>query len=314
MSEYQLHLPDIRERAIAAFLGFAIGDALGATSEFMTPSEVRSQYGVLKEIRGGGWLHLPAGAITDDTEMSLCIARSLVTVGFSPVDIADRFVAWLKTRPRDVGGTCRRGIRRYITEGSVFAERNDADAGNGAAMRVTPVALATLGDSQLFCDWVLQQAHITHHHPLSDSACVLIGQLIHLALAGHAKSRLVALTQSFLERFPVFGYDRHDGYCSAYVVDTMRTVLQAFFTTRNFEECLVTTVNRGGDADTAGAIAGAIAGAYYGLESIPKRWKKALDPNVASDIRSLSGQLVELSPAARGTQPMVIERGFALRP
>ena len=62
----------------------------------------------------------------------------------------------------------------------------------------------------------------------------------------------------------------------------MQAVFQAFFGTDVFEDCLIDVVNRGGDADTTGAIAGMLAGARYGLEAIPARWLKALDPQVAS--------------------------------
>jgi ADP-ribosyl-[dinitrogen reductase] hydrolase len=44
------------ERALAAYLGFAIGDALGATVEFMTRGEIAAAYGVHRHIIGGGWL------------------------------------------------------------------------------------------------------------------------------------------------------------------------------------------------------------------------------------------------------------------
>ena len=76
----------------------------------------------------------------------------------------------------------------------------------------------------------------------------------------------------------------------------MRTALHAFFSTRGFEECLVETVNRGDDADTTAAIAGAIAGARYGLEAIPGRWLRALDPSLREELSSLALRLVELSP------------------
>jgi ADP-ribosyl-[dinitrogen reductase] hydrolase len=55
-------------------------------------------------------------------------------------------------------------------------------------------------------------------------------------------------------------------------------VLQALLSTDSFEACLVDVVNRGGDADTTGAIAGMLAGALYGRESLPGRWLRALDP------------------------------------
>lgn len=289
---------------MAAFMGFAIGDALGATTEFMTPGEIRAQFGVLKDILGGGWLRLPAGAVTDDTEMSLCVARSIASAGYSTRDVADRFVTWLKSKPRDVGGTCRRGIRRYLLEGTLSAQPNDLDGGNGAAMRMTPVAIATLGDSDALVIQALEQAHITHHHPLSDAACVLLGQLVQLALVGHGMDRLLRLTRDFVLEYPALDYTGRDLVCSAYIGDTMRVVLSGLFSTRTFEDCIVRVVNQGGDADTAGAIAGAIAGAYYGPNEIPSRWLKRLDPAVRSEVEYLALALVDRSPVASRSGPV----------
>ena len=84
-----------------------------------------------------------------------------------------------------------------------------------------------------------------------------------------------------VKQHPVFAYDRKR--CdnpSGYIIDTMHAVFQSFFATENFEDCLTDIVNRGGDADTTGAIAGMLAGACYGMEAIPKRWLKALDENI----------------------------------
>ena len=75
-------------------------------AEFLTRSEVKSKYGRLCDMVGGGWLALRAGQVTDDTQMALCIARSLTAGDWSPADIAERFARWLKSRPVDVGGTC----------------------------------------------------------------------------------------------------------------------------------------------------------------------------------------------------------------
>ena len=58
---------DLLDRALGAYLGLAIGDALGATVEFMRPREIQLQYGVHRDIVGGGWLKLARGQVTDDT-------------------------------------------------------------------------------------------------------------------------------------------------------------------------------------------------------------------------------------------------------
>jgi ADP-ribosyl-[dinitrogen reductase] hydrolase len=144
-----------------ALLGLAIGDALGATVEFMTAGEIQATYGKLRKMVGGGWLRLRPGQVTDDTQMSLCIARSIVDVGHDPEDIARRFVEWYLSKPPDIGNTCRRGIVRFMTRGTVHGSPNEGDAGNGAVMRVAPVALATLANDQLLND--TRRVPGTHH-------------------------------------------------------------------------------------------------------------------------------------------------------
>jgi len=293
-------LDDVRARARAAFLGLALGDALGATVEFMTPAEIRAAYGVHREIVGGGWLRLKPGCVTDDTEMSLCVARALdAAAAWDPRAVADRFAAWLRAGPADVGSTVRKGIRRYMLEGTLEGPPNAGDAGNGAAMRMVPVALATLGDPGLLERRAVEQARITHHHPLSDAACVHVGELVQLACLGRSKGQLRRASQALVGRVPAFRFDPYRGLATGYVVDTLQTVLHFFHATRGFEECLVATVSQGGDADTTGAIAGAIAGAYYGPEELPPRWLRRLDRSLREEIEELAERLVLRSPLAR---------------
>jgi len=288
---------DILSRARAAFLGLALGDALGATTEFMTPAEIRAKYKVHRKIVGGGWLYLKPGKVTDDTEMSLCIARAVAeSGGWDLGAVADHFVAWFKGRPVYIGETCRRGIRRYMRRGELEVPYNEWDAGNGAAMRMAPVALFTLGDDDLLRRCALEQARLTHHHPLSDAACLTIGRMVQQAVLGGDRFALHAQTRELVAECPSFRFNKYSGNATAYVVDTLQTVFHYFFSTASFEECLVGVVNQGGDADTTGAIAGMIAGAFYGSGALPKRWLRKLDPEVRAEADALAGRLVELSP------------------
>ena len=70
------HRREILDRCRAAFLGMALGDALGATTEFLLPGEIRYKYKVHNKIIGGGWLNLKPGQVTDDTQMSYFEYRS----------------------------------------------------------------------------------------------------------------------------------------------------------------------------------------------------------------------------------------------
>ncbi|BDG05899.1 ADP-ribosyl-[dinitrogen reductase] hydrolase [Anaeromyxobacter oryzae] len=293
-------LADVRARARAAFVGLAVGDALGAPVEFMTAAEIRAKHRVHREMTGGGWLHLRPGCFTDDTEMSRCIARAVDAAGgFDLRGIADALSAWMRGRPVDVGSTVRKGLRSYILDGQLETPPNEWDAGNGAAMRTLPVALLALGDEALLDRCQVAQAHLTHNHPFSDAACATLGRMAQLAVLGLSMVRLRREADLLVERFPAFRFEPYRGLATGYVVDTLQTVLHHLFTTRSFEDCLVATVNQGGDADTTGAIAGAVAGAYYGLDGIPRRWLRRMDTAALAELERLAVRLVDLSPLAR---------------
>jgi ADP-ribosyl-[dinitrogen reductase] hydrolase len=85
------------------------------------------------------------------------------------------------------------------------------------------------------------------------------------------------------------------GRTTGYIVHTVSTVFDGFFNTGSYKDCLVRVVDRGGDADTAGALAGQLAGALYGVEGIPRRWLRRLDPAVRQTIEQQTRHLLELS-------------------
>ena len=295
MSALTLH-----DRALGAYLGFAIGDALGATVEFMTKGEIAARYGVHDRIVGGGWLKLAPGKVTDDTEMALALGRSLIRHrGLDPRDLCEEFAAWLKTGPVDVGNTCRRGIRRYLTEGSIAAPYFEGDAGNGAAMRILPLALATFGHPDIAAAWCPAQCHVTHHHPLSDAAALALVRMMHVLLASETKAAARVITEALIEEHRVFRFDPYRGLSSAFVVDTMQTVLHFYFNTASFPECVVLTVNQGGDADTTGALAGMLAGATYGAAAIPSGWLGRLDRAVRAEIYEQTPKLLAIAASLK---------------
>jgi ADP-ribosyl-[dinitrogen reductase] hydrolase len=285
-------------RALGAYLGFAVGDALGATVEFMTPEEIRSQYGVHDRIVGGGWLRLKPGQVTDDTGMSLALGQALIDQpGWDLVAVADAFALWLQGKPVDVGNTCRRGINRYIRHGTLTAPPSKSQAGNGACMRNLPVVLATLADEKSFVDRTLQQCHITHNDPLSDTATLALGNRVRCLLRGGTPNDCRRIADRLVASFPDFGFDPYSGRASDSIVETVQTALHFFFTTDSFPASVTGAVNRGGDAGTTGALAGMLAGARHGASSIPLRWLDQLDLGVKSRIVEQTRSLLELGTA-----------------
>jgi len=297
------------DRALGAYLGFAIGDALGATVEFMRPREIVQQYGVHRDMIGGGWLKLPAGRVTDDTTMSLALGDALLLSGNAGLQafmqgdeavvraIGDSYVNWLKGKPVDCGNTCRRGIQRYLREGTLEGPYNPGDGGNGALMRNLPSALATLGDDQTFEKLSMAQARLTHNHPFSDSATLGLGQLLRLLLNGAQPVTCQQWIAQWIEQNAVFRFDPYRERATAYVVDTVQTVLHFFTRHENFEVAMVATVNQGDDADTTGALLGMLAGARCGASRLPARWLDRLQDATVQAITAQTRGLLELSAA-----------------
>ncbi|MBP9804812.1 MAG: ADP-ribosyl-[dinitrogen reductase] hydrolase [Candidatus Accumulibacter sp.] len=292
----------ILARAEAAYLGLALGDALGATVEFMTPREIVHHFGVHREIVGGGWLKLKPGQVTDDTGMSLALGEAILSSGGDvlPLACARAFDAWMRRKPVDIGNTVRRNLITFRQTDVPVAPPSDHDAGNGAAMRVLPVALATLGQAEAAVRKAVQaQAHVTHHNAISDAVCEFLTLTVQDFLQGQALPEMAnRRIQPLLADHPELSFrnrPRRENP-SGWVVETLQAVLQGLLDTDSFEQCLVDVVNRGGDADTTGAIAGMLAGALYGPQAIPQRWLEVLDSRVASQCRE---QVRALLPTMR---------------
>ncbi|APX00168.1 ADP-ribosyl-[dinitrogen reductase] hydrolase (plasmid) [Halobiforma lacisalsi AJ5] len=79
---------------------------------------------------------------------------------------------------------------------------------------------------------------------------------------------------------------------SGYVVHSLQTALHDGLLATSAEEAIVTAVNRGGDTDTIGAIAGAVAGARFGASQLPDRWIDAIAET--DELESLAVDLIEV--------------------
>ncbi len=289
----------LQARAVGAYLGMAVGDALGATVEFLTPREIHEQFGIHQDIRGGGWLRLRKGQVTDDTEMSLALGTAILAAGRVDAEaVAAAFSEWMRGKPVDIGHTVRRGISQYRLTGATQMPENDYDAGNGACMRSLPIALCTLGaESSLVAQANRIQSHTTHHSVVGDAGTLTVIRMVQAVLLGGDMGHLKGLAEALVAEQPLYRYDRRRmENPGGFLVETLRAVFQALFATDTFEGALIDVVNRGGDADTTGAILGMIAGALYGYDAIPRRWLTALEPKAAAACRDQARALLRMSP------------------
>jgi ADP-ribosyl-[dinitrogen reductase] hydrolase len=101
----------------------------------------------------------------------------------------------------------------------------------------------------------------------------------------------------------VFRFTPYKDRATAYVVDTVQTVLHYFTLHEGFEAAMIATVNQGDDADTTGALLGMLAGARCGAAQLPRRWLERLQPATVQAITAQTRGLLDLAGAlALGTR------------
>ena len=274
----------IQDRALGAFLGLAVGDAVGTTLEFCC----RDAQPRLDDMVGGGPFELPPGAWTDDTAMALALADSLAAAGtLDARDPMDRFVRWWQDGDYsctgccfDIGNSTRAALDRYLRTGDPVAGSTDpGSAGNGSLMRLAPVALRFWRDRPRLEATAAEQSRTTHGAAEAVDACRAFAELLADAIAGTPRAEVLArrpfegaeaigrvLTGSWR------GRPREEIRSSGYVVHTLEAAIWSVARTGNFRSAVLLAANLADDADTVAAVTGQLAGALYGLSGIPEGW------------------------------------------
>lgn len=167
--------PEQADRASGVLLAHAVGDALGVPYEFATPPRGEP------EMIGGGLGDLAPGEWSDDTQVSVCIARVAATgadlTSTTALDaVAAAFEGWLTGGASDVGiqtravlevasrATGPAGIRLAMAAREYTASHPHS-AGNGALMRTSIVGLTRLDDREHTAAAARAIAELTHADP-----------------------------------------------------------------------------------------------------------------------------------------------------
>src|SRR5690606_36968427 len=134
------------DRARAALVGLAVGDALGAPVAFDAPEAMVGRRHDVVALPGGGSLGWAPGEVTDGTQTALGGGRHVRDHG-GHVDqdaLVHAFARWAQDAA-DVGTQTRR-VLGPVSRGEAWRRAVEGlplgAAGNGSLMRVAPVALA----------------------------------------------------------------------------------------------------------------------------------------------------------------------------
>ncbi len=268
-------------RAQGCLLGQLAGDNLGALVEFRGAGTIAAEFsdGGPRQLVDGGHWDLVAGQATDDSEMALALARSIVARGgYSPEAALAAYQAWLRSGAFDVGATVGAALSGL--------PRPDSQA-NGALMRASPLGVLAHATSAVEAAAIAREdAALTHVHPAcGDASAAFVVAVAHAVregdgpeaafraardwAAGHRAHPLVleALDDA-REAAPVC-----DGAQSGWVRIALQNAFHELLHAASVEEGVVRTVRRGGDTDTNAAIAGALLGAVHGREGVPPQWR-----------------------------------------
>lgn len=281
------------DRYRGTLVGVAVGDALGAPVEGRRST---AAYVATLDSAGGDL------AYTDDTAMTIALAESLLEVGgFDGHHLAHTFARHFAAEPwrgygagpPEIFGKLERGMPWDRAASSLFGGRGSF--GNGAAMRVAPVALFAHPDREAAAELARNSAIVTHTNPEGVDGAVALAVAISLVLGlGPGETvdpqklldeiRPHLTTGIFRDKLAYLGasVENQDLADLARVLGngiaahtSVPTAIACFLThPTSLSRAIKSAIGLGGDTDTIAAMTGALAGAHLGLAAVPQPWRR----------------------------------------
>jgi len=282
------------DRAVGCLLGQVAGDALGQLVEFRSPRDIARSYpdGVCDLVDGGTWNTI-AGQPTDDSELALDLARTLVGADEWPDEaVAAAYGGWYASYPFDIGTTTRAALspaasaRSFKAEAARGSANRDSQA-NGALMRCSPIGVWARDPAEA-AEAARRDATLSHPHPVCQAASAAFAAAISAAMGGGDVAAMLSAAEAAVpedEAAPVRdclerarrGEAPNDFMSQqGWVLVAFQNAFRHLAIGTSLEAALIGTVGSGGDTDTNGAICGALLGAAQGRAAVPVRWTTAL--------------------------------------
>lgn len=335
-----LPIPNLdRDRLEGLFLGLAIGDALGNTSESMKPSDRHAQFGEIRDYQYNRHAHAAVGLPSDDTQMTFWAIESMLeSGGFDPERVS---LAFTRERIFGIGSNVRQFVGAAKSGTGTWHSWGPKSAGNGALMRIAPALLPHLREpsADLWVDAALL-GMLTHNDSASNASCVafvgLLWDLLGMTEAPPAQwwtSRFVEIARELEthHRYEVrFGPHKcrrtslcgfieevlprtegrnvldacYDWGSGAFLLETVPSVVCILERHgHDPEEAIVRAVNDTRDNDTIAAIVGAAVGALHGRSRLPQRWLDGLLGRIRKNDDGAVFSLIDRAIRVFGTDP-----------
>ncbi|MCX5317661.1 MULTISPECIES: ADP-ribosylglycohydrolase family protein [unclassified Streptomyces] len=197
-------MTDRLDRALGAYYGLALGDALGMPTQVMSRQDVVRVYGTLtgfepalpdNPVSAG----MPAGSVTDDTDQAVIVGR-LIDEGrgrIDPLRLAHDLLDWEKEMRAkgsfDLLGPSTKAALDAVARGVPTEEAGRYGTTNGAAMRVTPVGIAfAVEPLESFLDHVVESCQVTHDTTIGIAGAAAVAAAVSTGVGGGTLGEAVA--------------------------------------------------------------------------------------------------------------------------
>jgi ADP-ribosyl-[dinitrogen reductase] hydrolase len=290
----------LEDRALGCLIGALVGDAAGATLEFLERKPTSIEIEQAMTLPGGGILNLAPGQITDDGELTLCLAQALSeSTTFDIEKIAQFYAKWIDSSPFDVGFTTSKSLgcfdnskqseqmcqeQGYAIAMTTAASQLSMDSkANGSLMRITPLGIwGHKLDDQTLARYAQQDSQLSHPNPSCCHAvacyCIAIANLlrqpgdrqnaldkVELWAKDHANQEVLSWLKMAKANIDI-PYHPQIGFIKIAFTHAFRHLYNG----SDYVSALRETLAGGGDTDTNACIVGGLMGAVSGLKSIPE--------------------------------------------
>ncbi len=278
----------IRDRALGAIIGLAVGEAVGISLE----GKSRDRCGDYVDMAGGGYFGLERGQWAGDTAMALALLQSLSFRSMlDETDFMDRLVEWQDEGSYSCTKKCvgmsevtHEALAEYRLYGDPVAGDDNPDCLDaGSLVRIAPVAARYWGDRSLLERMAERQSLTTHASLYVVDACVAFADILADAISGASREVVFrdyrtkgASSAEFLGSGSWKHLRREDVRSTNNALGLLEAAMWCVHHSDNFPEAVLQAARLGHDAGTVAALTGQLAGALYGASAIPENWTEDL--------------------------------------
>lgn len=257
----------------------ALGDALGGPHEGAGGDTAASERALV---------------LSDDTQLTLATCEAIQQAqGVDPEAIAAGMLRWFRAgRVTGLGASTLKALRDLAQGGhwALVGRKGERAAGNGAAMRIAPLAFHLDPDNARARRIIRDVCRITHHNEEAYVGALALVVALRAAITGLWPGDDTLLTR-VIEALPDSGVrDRLEEFAaqidtsdlatlatrhgaSGYVVESVPLALAAVqqYAHREPAEMFTALIRCGGDTDTNASMAGQLLGTLIGRQRLPEQ-------------------------------------------